>query len=104
MTDIPKTYSPHDIEEKWYKYWRDKDYFHATDTSDKPPYSIVIPPPNITGEFTYRARTQQYIARHADSLAADAGLQYALDAGDRPCGYWHRNHYGKTARRLGNRS
>ena len=51
MTDIPKTYSPHDIEEKWYKYWRDKDYFHAADTSDKPPYSIVIPPPNITGSL-----------------------------------------------------
>ncbi len=51
MIDIPKTYSPHDIEEKWYKYWRDKDYFHAADTSDKPSYSIVIPPPNITGSL-----------------------------------------------------
>ena len=51
MTDIPKTYTPHDIEEKWYKFWRDKDYFHAADTSDKPPYSIVIPPPNITGSL-----------------------------------------------------
>ncbi len=51
MTDIPKTYSPHDIEEKWYKFWQDKDYFHAADTSEKPPYSIVIPPPNITGSL-----------------------------------------------------
>ena len=51
MTDIPKIYSPHDIEEKWYKFWRDKDYFHAADTSDKPPYSVVIPPPNITGSL-----------------------------------------------------
>ena len=51
MTDIPKIYAPHDIEEKWYKFWRDKDYFHAADTSDKPPYSIVIPPPNITGSL-----------------------------------------------------
>ena len=51
MTDIPKTYAPHDIEEKWYKFWRDKDYFHAADTSDKPPYSVVIPPPNITGSL-----------------------------------------------------
>ena len=51
MTDIPKTYSPHDIEEKWYKFWRDEDYFHAADTSDKPPYSVVIPPPNITGSL-----------------------------------------------------
>ena len=51
MTDIPKTYAPQDIEEKWYKFWRDKDYFHAADTSDKPPYSVVIPPPNITGSL-----------------------------------------------------
>lgn len=51
MTDIPKTYSPDDIEKKWYKFWRDKDYFHAADTSDKPPYSVVIPPPNITGSL-----------------------------------------------------
>jgi valyl-tRNA synthetase len=51
MTDIPKIYAPHDIEEKWYKFWRDKDYFHAADTSDKPPYSVVIPPPNITGSL-----------------------------------------------------
>ena len=51
MTDIPKIYVPHDIEEKWYKFWRAKDYFHAADTSDKPPYSIVIPPPNITGSL-----------------------------------------------------
>ena len=51
MTDIPKTYAPHDIEEKWYKFWRDKDYFHAADTSDKPPYAVVIPPPNITGSL-----------------------------------------------------
>ena len=58
-----------------YKFWRDKDYFHAADTSDKPPYSIVIPPPNITGSLHIGARTQQYIARHADSLAADAGVQ-----------------------------
>ena len=51
MTDIPKTYSPHDIEEKWYKFWLDQNYFHAADKSDKPPYSIVIPPPNITGSL-----------------------------------------------------
>lgn len=51
MTDIPKTYSPHQIEEKWSEFWLDKGYFHADDTSDKPPFSIVIPPPNITGRL-----------------------------------------------------
>ena len=51
MTDIPKTYSPQEIEAKWYQLWLDKDYFHASDTSDKPSFSIVIPPPNITGNL-----------------------------------------------------
>ncbi len=49
MTDIPKTYEPKNVEEKWYSFWMEKGYFHAEDISDKPPYSIVIPPPNITG-------------------------------------------------------
>lgn len=51
MTDIPKTYSPHEIEEKWHRFWIDRDYFHAADWSDMPSFSIVIPPPNITGSL-----------------------------------------------------
>ncbi|MCZ6678475.1 MAG: valine--tRNA ligase [Candidatus Poribacteria bacterium] len=51
MKDIPKTYAPHEIEEKWYRFWLERDYFHAADKSDKPPFSIVIPPPNITGSL-----------------------------------------------------
>ena len=51
MTDIPTTYSPKEIEAKWYQFWLDKSYFHAAETSDKPSFSIVIPPPNITGNL-----------------------------------------------------
>jgi valyl-tRNA synthetase len=49
MTEIPKIYEPKDVEQKWYSFWMEKGYFHAEDVSDKPPYTIVIPPPNITG-------------------------------------------------------
>ena len=49
MTDIPKTYEPKEVEQKWYSFWMEKGYFHADDASDKPPYCIVIPPPNVTG-------------------------------------------------------
>lgn len=49
MTEIPKIYEPKNVEQKWYSFWMEKGYFHAEDVSDKPPYSIVIPPPNITG-------------------------------------------------------
>ena len=46
---IPKGYTPKDVEEKWYKYWEDNGLFKAEDKSGKPPFCIVIPPPNVTG-------------------------------------------------------
>lgn len=49
MKELNKTYSPHDIESKWYKYWEDSKFFAAKMEEGKPSYSIVIPPPNVTG-------------------------------------------------------
>ncbi len=46
---LSKSYEPHGVEEKWYKYWLDNNYFRADDKSEKNPFSIVIPPPNVTG-------------------------------------------------------
>ena len=42
-------YDPHALETKWYELWEERGYFHANPASDKPPFSIVIPPPNVTG-------------------------------------------------------
>ncbi len=50
--EISKTYSPSDNEEKWYKFWLDRKYFEAHINGQKEPYTIVIPPPNITGILT----------------------------------------------------
>ncbi len=46
---LDKGYEPSGIEAKWYQYWLDNGYFKAADKSDKPSFSIVIPPPNVTG-------------------------------------------------------
>ena len=46
--EIPKVYAPKEIEQKWYHYWLDNNYFHAEISEHTPPYSIVIPPPNVT--------------------------------------------------------
>ncbi|NOX33233.1 MAG: valine--tRNA ligase [Deltaproteobacteria bacterium] len=46
---LDKGYEPSGIEERWYKYWLDNGFFKAEDKSDKKPFSIVIPPPNVTG-------------------------------------------------------
>ena len=49
MTDIPKAYEPHGTEEKWYPVWRERGYFKPA--GDGKPYTITIPPPNITGSL-----------------------------------------------------
>ena len=49
--NIAKTYDPKQVEDRLYKEWLEKDYFHAVVDKDKTPYTIVIPPPNITGQL-----------------------------------------------------
>jgi valyl-tRNA synthetase len=46
---LEKSYDPHQVEEKWYRYWTEKDYFRADENSSLSSYCIVIPPPNVTG-------------------------------------------------------
>ncbi|HZD60320.1 MAG TPA: valine--tRNA ligase, partial [Anaerolineae bacterium] len=48
---LPKVYNPHEVEAKWYKYWEEKCYFHAKVEPGKKPFTIVIPPPNVTGSL-----------------------------------------------------
>ncbi len=49
MNETPSRYSPKDTEDKWYKFWEENKYFTAKENPDKKPFSIVIPPPNVTG-------------------------------------------------------
>ncbi len=51
MKNLEKTYNPSEIEDKLYKKWIDGGYFHAEPDSKKEPYTIVIPPPNVTGQL-----------------------------------------------------
>lgn len=46
--ETPKTYEPQKAEEKWYKHWMEKGYFHS-EPDDREAYTVVIPPPNVTG-------------------------------------------------------
>jgi valyl-tRNA synthetase len=49
MTEIPKAYEPHSVEEKWYPFWQSRGYFKPQ--GDGPVYCITIPPPNVTGSL-----------------------------------------------------
>ncbi|NLY97290.1 MAG: valine--tRNA ligase [Clostridiaceae bacterium] len=51
MMELAKTYEPKEVEDKLYKRWMENGYFHAKIDPNKTPYTIVIPPPNITGQL-----------------------------------------------------
>jgi valyl-tRNA synthetase len=53
MNDLPRElsaqYNPREVEEKWAEFWAKTPLFHASTSLDKKPFTIVIPPPNVTG-------------------------------------------------------
>ena len=51
MRELSKIYDPKQVEDRTYQFWLDGGYFHAEPNPDKKPYTIVIPPPNITGQL-----------------------------------------------------
>ena len=51
MKELSKVYDPKQVEDRTYQFWLDGGYFHAEPNPDKKPYTIVIPPPNITGQL-----------------------------------------------------
>ncbi len=75
MAQLPKTYDPTVVEPKWYQRWLERSDFHAEAKSPKPPFSIVIPPPNITGVLTMghvlNNTIQDILARRARMLGRE---------------------------------
>src|SRR6202451_3315339 len=52
MSEITKSYEPRDVERAWYAAWMEAGAFAARPDPDRKPYTIVIPPPNVTGVLT----------------------------------------------------
>ena len=52
MKELTKTYEPAAVEKKYYKYWEDKGHFHSEVNPNKKPFTVMIPPPNVTGMLT----------------------------------------------------
>ncbi|MFP2964104.1 valine--tRNA ligase, partial [Myxococcus sp. 1LA] len=50
-TELSKAYEPTEVEARQYAFWLERNYFRAEAPSDKPPFSIVLPPPNVTGSL-----------------------------------------------------
>jgi valyl-tRNA synthetase len=51
MNELPKAYDPAQVEQRWYRFWLEQRYFHADAQTPKAPFSIAIPPPNVTGSL-----------------------------------------------------
>ena len=51
MRELPKVYDPKQVEKKIYDMWLGGNYFHAERDPEKKPFTIVIPPPNVTGQL-----------------------------------------------------
>src|SRR5258708_16277665 len=47
--ELAKTFEPHEVERRWYSLWESRGYFAQSANSEKPPYCIQLPPPNVTG-------------------------------------------------------
>ncbi|MGA7616437.1 MAG: valine--tRNA ligase [Thermoanaerobaculia bacterium] len=50
-TELPKRYEPAELEQKWYRFWEEEGFFTPVDDPERPKFSIVIPPPNVTGRL-----------------------------------------------------
>ena len=72
--EMPKTYDPASVEHMWYEKWERNGYFHAAPNPEKQPFTIVIPPPNITGKL--------HMGHALDNTLQDTIIRYK-----RMCGY-----------------
>jgi len=83
MDQLEKIYSPKEVEERWGKYWDENRLFHGDETSTKKPFSIVIPPPNVTGSLhmghAFNNTLQDILARWKRMLGFEVLWQPGTD-------------------------
>ncbi|MBU3665552.1 MAG: valine--tRNA ligase [Chthoniobacterales bacterium] len=109
MSEISKAYEPGAVEERWYAEWTQRGCFTADPASPKPPFSIVIPPPNVTGVLTLghvlNNTLQDILARRARQQGKEVlwlpGTDHAGIATQTVVERQLRKEEGKTRRDLG---
>src|SRR2546430_6598261 len=109
MAELSKAYERQAVEEKWYARWLAEGYFTANPASPKPPFSIVIPPPNITGVLTLghvlNNSIQDILSRRARMQGFEVlwlpGTDHAGIATQTAVEKWLRKNEGVTRHDLG---
>lgn len=84
--EIASKYNPIEVEDKWYAYWLENGYFHS-EPDEREPYSIVIPPPNVTGILHMGHMLNNTIQDIFGAPCTNARKERMLGAWYRPCFY-----------------
>ncbi|MFN4218435.1 MAG: valine--tRNA ligase [Candidatus Bipolaricaulia bacterium] len=82
--ELPKAYDPNDAEGKWYTFWEAHHYFDGTVNTHKKPFTIVIPPPNVTGEL--------HIGHALNNTLQDIVIRYKRMDGYEACWFPGTDH------------
>jgi len=85
-SSLEKTYSPHQVEQKWYAHWENNGLFHSSVHLEKQPYTIVIPPPNVTGVL--------HMGHILNNTLQDVFIRYARMMGYEACWIPGMDHAG----------
>ena len=98
--ELAKTYDPKGLEDRLYQKWLDKGYFHATVNPNKKPFTIMMPPPNVTGQL--------HMGHALDNTMQDILCRFKRMEGyevlwQRPCGDCNRGKGYQYAQRAGHR-
>mgnify|MGYP000090439553 FL=1 len=109
MSELPKAYEPTEVEKSWYQAWLDAQCFEADPNSEKTPYSIVAPPPNVTGILhlghVLNNTIQDILARRARQKGCEVlwlpGTDHAGIATQTKVERQLRDEEGKTRRDVG---
>src|SRR4029450_1292116 len=109
MAELPKRYDPKSVEPKWYRRWMENRDFVAKPNSSKPAFSIVMPPPNITGVLTLghvlNNTIQDILARRARMQGREVmwlpGMDHAGIGTQTAVEKWLRKNEGVTRHDLG---
>ena len=78
--ELEKNYNPSEIEDRLYQKWLDKKYFHAEVDRNKKPFTIVMPPPNVTGQLHMGHALDNTMQDILIQIQENAGLRSIMDA------------------------
>lgn len=95
--EIASKYNPAEVEDKWYKYWMENKLFHS-EPDGREPYTIVIPPPNVTGVLhmghMLNNTIQDILVRRARMMGYNAAIFFAVGALKMRCFGYPPNNTG----------